>query len=36
MTDDEMNALLERPLTELTTDELMALKAAYAARGIRF
>lgn len=33
--DDAMHALLDRPLTELTVDELMALKAAYAARGYR-
>jgi hypothetical protein len=33
--DDAMNALLARPFTELTVDELMALKAAYEARGIR-
>lgn len=33
--DDALNALLERPLTELSVDELMAMKAAYAARGIR-
>lgn len=33
--DDAMRALLDRPLTELTVDELMALKAAYEARGIR-
>jgi hypothetical protein len=33
--DDAMNAVLERPFTELTVDELMALKAAYAARGAR-
>ena len=33
--DDELNALLERPFTELSVDELMAMKAAYAARGIR-
>ena len=31
--DDALNALLERPLTELSVDELMAMKAAYAARG---
>jgi hypothetical protein len=36
LTDDELNALLERPLTELSFDELMAMKDAYAARGIRF
>ena len=33
--DDALRALLDRPLTELTVDELMALKDAYAARGIR-
>jgi hypothetical protein len=33
--DDAMNALLDRPLTELTVDELMALKAACEARGFR-
>jgi hypothetical protein len=33
--DDALSALLERPLTDLSTDELMALKDAYAARGIR-
>ncbi len=33
--DDALNALLERPFTELSVDELMAMKAAYAARGIR-
>lgn len=33
--DDALNALLERPFTELSVDELMALKDAYAARGIR-
>ena len=33
--DDELNALLERPFTELSVDELMAMKAAYAARGIQ-
>lgn len=33
--DDALRALLDRPLTELTVDELMALKAAYEARGIR-
>lgn len=33
--DDALNALLDRPLTQLTADELMALKDAYAARGIR-
>ena len=33
--DDALNALLERPFTELSADELMAMKAAYAARGIR-
>jgi hypothetical protein len=30
-----LDALLDRPLTEMSVDELMALKAAYAARGIR-
>ena len=33
--DDALNALLERPFTELSVDELMAMKATYAARGIR-
>jgi hypothetical protein len=33
--DDALNALLDRPLTELSFDELMAMKDAYAARGIR-
>ena len=33
--DDALRALLDRPFTELTTDELMALNAAYAARGFR-
>jgi hypothetical protein len=33
--DDEARALLDRPFTELSVDELTALKAAYAARGIR-
>ena len=33
--DDALRALLDRPFTELTVDELMAMKAAYAARGIR-
>lgn len=33
--DDALNALLERPFTQLTVDELMAIKDAYAARGIR-
>lgn len=33
--DDAMRALLDRPFTELSVDELMALKDAYAARGIR-
>ena len=33
--DDALNALLERPFTGLSVDELMAMKAAYAARGIR-
>ena len=33
--DDALNALLERPFTELSVDELMAMKAAHAARGIR-
>jgi hypothetical protein len=33
--DDALNALLERPFTELSVDELMAMKAAYAARGIQ-
>jgi hypothetical protein len=33
--DDALNALLERPLTELSGDELMAVKATLAARGIR-
>jgi hypothetical protein len=34
--DDALRALLARPLTELSVDELMALKDAYAARGIYF
>lgn len=34
--DDALNALLERPFTELSVDELMAMKAAYEAHGIRF
>ena len=33
--DDALRALLDRPFTELTVDELMALKAGYEARGIR-
>lgn len=33
--DDAMRALLARPLTELTVDELMALKAGYEARSVR-
>ena len=33
--DDALNALLERPFTELSVDELMAMKATYAARGIQ-
>ena len=33
--DDELSALQARPLTDLSVDELMAMKAAYAARGIR-
>lgn len=33
--DDSLRALLDRPFTELTADELMALKAGYEARGIR-
>src|ERR1700691_2485440 len=33
--DDALNALLERPVTELSVDELMAMNAAYAARGVR-
>ena len=32
--DDALNALRTRPFTELSVDELMAMKAAYAARGI--
>lgn len=32
--DKALDALLERPLTELSTNELMALKAAFAARKI--
>lgn len=32
--DDALNALAGRPHTELSVDELMAMKAAYAARGI--
>jgi hypothetical protein len=33
--DDALNALLDRPFSQLTVDELMAIKDAYAARGIR-
>jgi hypothetical protein len=33
--DDALNALLDRPFTELTVDELLAIKDVYAARGIR-
>lgn len=33
--DDEMRALLERPFSKLSVDELMTLKDAYAAHGIR-
>jgi hypothetical protein len=33
--DDELSALQARPLTDLSVDELMAMKAAYAARGVR-
>src|SRR5260370_3791437 len=33
---DPLAAGLDRPLIELTADELMALKAEFAARGIRF
>ena len=33
--DDEMRALLDRPFSELSADELMTLKDACAARGIR-
>jgi len=33
--DDALRALLDRPFTELSVDELMALKDAYAVRGIR-
>jgi hypothetical protein len=33
--DDALNALLERPFTELSVDDLMAVKAAHAARAIR-
>lgn len=33
--DDALRALQARPFTELTVDELMAMKAAYAARGFR-
>ena len=32
---DALRALLDRPFTELSVDELMAMKDAYAARGIR-
>jgi len=32
---DALDAMLARPLTELTADELMALKAEFEARGIR-
>lgn len=35
LSDDQLKALLDRPSTELSVDELMAMKAAYAARGIR-
>lgn len=33
--DDALCVLLDRPFAELTVDELMAMKAAYEARGIR-
>lgn len=33
--DDALDALLERPFTELATDELMAMKATLEARGVR-
>jgi hypothetical protein len=33
--DDALNALMDRPFTQLTVDELMAIKDAYAVRGIR-
>jgi hypothetical protein len=33
--DEALRALLDRPLTELSVDELMALKDAHAERGIR-
>jgi hypothetical protein len=33
--DDALRGLLDRPLTELSVDELMSMKAAYTARGIR-
>jgi hypothetical protein len=33
--DDALNALLDRPFTEWTVDDAMAMKAAYAARGIQ-
>lgn len=32
---DALRTLVDRPFTELTVDELMAIKAAYAERGIR-
>lgn len=35
MDDDALDALLNRPFTELTVDELMAVKDAYTERGIR-
>ena len=34
--DDTLRVLLDRPLTELTMGELMAIRDAYAARGILF
>jgi hypothetical protein len=34
--DDALSALLDRPFTELTRDELMAIKATFEARGVRF
>lgn len=33
LTDEELSALLDRPFTELTVDELMAIKAAFEVRG---
>ena len=36
MEDEEVKALLDRPFTELTHDELRALKAYFDARGVAF